>query len=72
MGDGLFLFNSWLFWVLVVVWTADDLAYLKNPIWWTGMVTSEDSHRKIGTCRGVKLIRFLTLWCGDLSDRRGR
>lgn len=22
-------------------WAADDLAYLKNPIWWTGMVTSE-------------------------------
>jgi hypothetical protein len=21
--------------------TADDLAYLKNPIWWTGMITSE-------------------------------
>jgi hypothetical protein len=20
---------------------ADDLAYLKNPIWWTGMITSE-------------------------------
>jgi len=40
---------------------ADDLAYLKNPIWWTGMVTSEHSVLPWKVNR-LRLIKSVCVW----------
>jgi hypothetical protein len=39
--------------------SADDLAYLKNPIWWTGMVTSESGLFAWYLDSSVRLVRFV-------------